>query len=97
MWLCLAMNIFLSGRLNPTSYGYAINFNKTKAVRINHLLYLDDVTLMAAHKEQLNKEQDNKILEEFSRDRGMQFGMDECRTINITKGKLLQEPFQIQN
>lgn len=70
---------------------------KPKAGRINHLLYLDDVTLMAAHKEQLNKEQDNKILEEFSRDRGMQFGMDECRTINITKGKLLQEPFQIQN
>jgi hypothetical protein len=85
LWFCLAMNP-LSRRLDSTKYGFSIRNNNREAVRVGHLLYMDDLKLITGTKNQLD--QMLKIVEEFSNDIGMHFGLDKCRTLNIIKGKL---------
>ncbi len=94
LWFCLALNP-LSHHLNSTSYGYGIKSNNREALRINHLLYMDDLKLLASTRSQL--EQLLKIVEEFSNDINMQFGLDKCRILNTVKGKVHQRDFELQN
>ncbi|XP_050302196.1 uncharacterized protein LOC126740283 [Anthonomus grandis grandis] len=56
---------------------------------------MDDLKIMAATRNQLN--QMLHIVEEFSNDIGMQFGLDKCRTLNIIRGKIQPGEYQMQN
>ena len=94
LWFCLAMNP-LSSQLNSTRYGFALKNNNREVTRLNHLLYMDDLKLLEATRNQL--EQMLKIVEEFSGDIGMTFGLDKCRIVNIIKGKLQPGDFQIED
>lgn len=94
LWFCLAMNP-LSCRLNSTKYGFGIRKNNTEIMKLNHLLYMDDVKLMASSKDQLEKLL--KVVEEFSRDVGMEFGLDKCRTLHIQRGKIQPGSFTMED
>lgn len=94
LWFCLAMNP-LSHRLNSTNYGFAIKNNNTELARLSHLLYMDDLKLLASTKNQL--EQMLNIVEEFSNDIGMQFGLDKCRVLNIIRGQIQPGGYDMEN
>lgn len=94
LWFCLAMNP-LSHRLNSTTYGFAIKSNNVEQTRLNHLLYMDDIKLLVSTRNQL--EQMLKIVEEFSDDIGMQFGLDKCRILNMVRGQLQPGGYDLEN
>lgn len=89
MWFCLALNP-LSKLLNSAKVGYKIQNNDVSYL-ISHLLYMDDLKLYANSPSQLNKL--ISIVEMFSKDINMQFGIDKCKTINIRKGRLELEKY----
>ncbi|XP_044751663.1 uncharacterized protein LOC123311659 [Coccinella septempunctata] len=98
LWFCLAIN-FLSKLLNESSYGYVIEKNTN--VKINHLLYIDDLKLFAANEEQLLRQL--KIVTSFTRTIRMELGIDKCAVVHVKRGKLsegdtmmIQDDFGIQ-
>jgi len=76
--------------LNPLSLlldhfaGYQVTSNKT----MNHLLYMDDLKLFAKNHAQL------KVLlhavKMFSDDVGLNFGLDKCAKLTVSRGKVSQ-------
>ena len=93
LWFCLALNP-LSNMLNNTKYGY--NITGTYPHKITHLLYMDDLKLLAATNHQLNYLL--KITETFSTDINMTFGTDKCKKNSIIKGKQTkQENYTLNN
>jgi len=65
--------------------GYEGHIKKTK---ISHLLYMDDLKLIAKSEEELQKQvQTVKI---FSDDIHMEFGLQKCAKISFKRGKLIQ-------
>ena len=56
---------------------------------------MDDLKLLGATANQL--QQMLRIVEEFSNDIKMKFGLNKCRTINIVRGKLQEGGFEMQN
>jgi hypothetical protein len=70
LWFCLAINP-LTNLLNSTGYGFNIRLNNTTLSKLNHFLYMDDMT----------------ITENFSNDIGMSFGIDKCKTQSICRGR----------
>lgn len=83
LWFCLAIN-FLSKLLNKSSYGYVID--KRTNIKINHLLYIDDLKLYAANEEQLLRQL--KIVTSFTRTIKMELGLEKCAVIHVKRGKL---------
>uniref|UniRef100_A0A6P7H6Q3 Uncharacterized protein LOC114345005 n=1 Tax=Diabrotica virgifera virgifera TaxID=50390 RepID=A0A6P7H6Q3_DIAVI len=83
LWFCLAMNP-LSQLLNSTDSGFSIKNNNTVVAKLSHLLYMDDLKLMASTRD--NLEQIVKTVETFSNDINMHFGLDKCRVLNIVRG-----------
>lgn len=77
---CLALNP-LSHLLQRSQYGYKLDIGTDV---ISHCLYMDDLKLYA----NTNTKRDYllKIVELFSQDIKMQFGIDKCRTQNIVRG-----------
>ena len=63
--------------------------------RLNHLLYLDDIKLHAATKIQL--QEILRLTKTFSRDIKMVFGIENCKTLCIAKGKLEMRNFTTEN
>ena len=55
-------------------------------VRINHLLYMDDIKLYAQSEEQLHRLVD--AVKGYSDTMKMRFGLDKCKIVNVSHGKL---------
>ena len=68
-----------------TKHGYEFAKNREK---INHLLYMDDLKLYAKSE----KELDSLIqtVRVFSKDIGMQFGIEKCSTLVLKRGKRIK-------
>ena len=77
---CLALAP-LSTLLSNTKQGYEINKRK-----INHLFYMDDLKAYAMNDNQLKNLLD--IMNTFSDDIKMEFGLDKCAKATFIKGKL---------
>lgn len=76
-WFCLAISL-LSTLLTSSKVGY----------RILHLLYVDDLKLYAKTKQ---VEKIPNLTKFFSNDIiSITFGLDNCATVSITKGTLMQ-------
>lgn len=82
LWFCLALNP-LSKQLNRTKIGYTLNNDQ----KISHQLYMDDLKLYAPSQDRLKEL--IMIVERFSKDICMKFGLDKCKIINIDKGKCM--------
>jgi len=80
---CICL-IPLTEQLNRLNTGYEEHTTMTK---ISHLLYMDDLKLIAKSEEELQKEiQTVKI---FSDDIHMEFGLEKCANIAFKRGKLV--------
>jgi hypothetical protein len=86
LWICLALDP-LSYLLNRTNCGFGINSNNQETQRLNNLLYVDDIILYAATNNQLQELL--QLAHTFSRDIGMTFGIEKCKTLSIVKRKLV--------
>ncbi|KAL1446981.1 hypothetical protein WDU94_000610 [Cyamophila willieti] len=97
LWFCVALNP-LSNLLNTTNIGFNIRSQNRSIHRINHLVYMDDLKLYAANRNQLNEL--IHIVSKFSNDIKMKFGIDKCKTLSIQSGKTTtpeeQGPMSIQ-
>lgn len=82
LWFCLALNP-LSRILNATGHGYKIDISNN--IKLTHLLYMDDIKLYAANREQLDDLL--KRTEEFSNDIKMKFGIEKCKVNSIIAGQ----------
>lgn len=81
---CIALNP-LSTILNEVrDIGYKIKGNNIQ-YNITHLMYMDDIKLYAPNIEKLKNLL--KIVETYSNDIKMEFGINKCKLQNITKGK----------
>jgi hypothetical protein len=63
------------------------NEEHTAKTKISHLLYMDDLKLIAKSEEELQKQ--IQALTTFSDDIHMEFGLDKCAEIVFKKGKLV--------
>lgn len=72
----------LSKLLGQTKTGYKLEGGNRK---ISHLLYMDDLKLIAVNDRETNKQL--KITRNFSDDICMQFGIDKCARVTVKKGK----------
>ena len=81
---CICL-IFLTENLNRLNTG---NEDQTTKMRISHLLYMDDLKLIAKSEEELQKQiQTVKI---FSDDIHMAYGIEKCAKVTFQRGKLIQ-------
>jgi len=64
--------------------GYEEHTTKTK---ISHLLYMDDLKLIAKSEEELQKQ--IQTVKNFSDDINMEFGLEKCAKIAFNKDKLV--------
>jgi hypothetical protein len=95
LWFCICLNP-LSVTLHNSKYGYKIGTGETGTYKLNHLLYMDDLTLYANSK----KNSDNllAITCNFSKSTAMELGREKCKIINLEKGRLVQsEGFYIDD
>lgn len=92
LWFCLSLNP-LSNILNNTNKGYVLQ--KRGNYQISHLLYMDDIKIYSGSRKDL--EHNMEIIEMFSNDIKMTFGLDKCKTQSIHKGKRELIGFQLAN
>lgn len=79
---CLALTP-LTNMLNRREIGYMAQPDQS----ISHLLYMDDLKLLAKNRDQLRE--GLETVKEFSDDIRMGFGLDKCAIAHIEKGKLV--------
>jgi len=79
--MCL---IPLTEKLYRSNTGYKEHTTKTK---ISHLLYMDDLKLIAKSEEELQKQ--IQRVKAFSDDIHMEFGLEKCAKIALKRGKLV--------
>ncbi|KAL1448377.1 hypothetical protein WDU94_008928 [Cyamophila willieti] len=92
LWFCLALNP-LSKLLLRTKLGYKLNTSGGSQI-VSHQLYMDDLKLYAPSHETLN--QLVTLVERFSSDISMKFGLDKCKVINVNRGKYQIEGIQLE-
>jgi len=73
----------LTEQLNKLNTGYEEQTTQTK---ISHLLYMDDLKLIAKSEEELQKQ--IQTVKMFSDDIHVEFGLDKCAKITFKRGKL---------
>jgi hypothetical protein len=73
----------LTEKLNNLNTGYEEHTTKAK---ISHLLYMDDLKLIAKSEEEFQKQ--IQTVKNFSDDIHMEFGLDKCAKITFKRGKL---------
>jgi len=78
---CICL-IPLNEQLNTLNTGYEEHTTKTK---ISHLLYTDDLKLIANSEEELQKQ--IRTVKTFSDDIHMEFGLEKCAKIAFKRGK----------
>ena len=83
MLFCICL-IPLTVQLNGLNTGYKEHITKTK---ISHLLYMDDLKLIAKSEEELRKQV--LTVKTFSDDIHMDFGLEKCAKITFKKGNLI--------
>ncbi|KAI5731448.1 hypothetical protein M8J77_010139 [Diaphorina citri] len=93
IWFCLALNP-LSKLLSRTGIGYNLNSGRNNHL-ISHQLYMDDLKLYAPSHGKLREL--IVLVEQFSNDIGMKFGLDKCKVINIKKGKYETSAVQLES
>ena len=82
--LLFIMTLFpLSHVLLDKALGYRLSSSEH---RINHLVYVDDIKLFASSEHQL--QQLIAIVKQYSEGIGMKFGLDKCKVVHITRGRL---------
>ena len=69
--------------MNRLNTGYEEYTTKTK---LSHLLYMDDLKLIAKSEEELQKQ--IQTVKTFSDDINMEFGLEKCAKITFKRGKL---------
>ena len=69
----------LSRILNQAKLGFQL-----KQEKISHLLYIDDLKVYTRNEEEL--EQAKKLVEKFSNDINMTFGLDKCAVLTLKNG-----------
>ena len=74
----------LSTVLNKTKVGYGLGKNRGK---INHLLYMDDLKLYGKSLEELDSLVQTVRI--YSKDIGMEFGIEKCAMIEMKRGKMI--------
>jgi hypothetical protein len=74
----------LTEQPNRLNTGYEEHTTKTK---ISHLLYVDDLKLIAKSQEELQKQ--IQTVENFSNDIHMEFGHEKCTNSTFKRGKLI--------
>jgi hypothetical protein len=79
---CICL-IPLTEQLNKLNRGYEEHTTKTK---ISHLLYMDDLKLIAKSEEEIQKQ--IQTVKTFSDDIHMEFGIEKCAKITFKRGKL---------
>jgi hypothetical protein len=79
---CICL-IPLTEQLNRLNTGYEEHTTNTK---ISHLLYMDDLKLIAKSEEELQKQL--QMVKNFSNDIHMEFGLNKCAKIAFKTGKL---------
>jgi hypothetical protein len=62
---------------------------------LNHLLHTDDIKLYAATNNQLQELL--QLIQTFSRDIKMSFGIEKCKTLSIAKGKIEIKNFKTED
>ena len=70
--------------MNRLNTGYEEHTTKTI---ISHLLYMDDLKLIAQSEEELKKQ--IQTVKSFSDDINMEFGLEKCAKIKFKRGKQL--------
>ena len=65
----------------------AFKFSGSK-VKINHLLFMDDLKLYSGNEKELDLSV--QAIHTFSNDIGMQFGIEKCAMLVIEKGKIVK-------
>jgi hypothetical protein len=91
--LLFIMTLFpLSDVVLNKTWGYQMKPSDTsepEVITVNHLLYMDDIKLYAKSDAQLKKMiAEVKV---FSDQMKMKFGLDKCKTVHITRGKLKED------
>ena len=85
---CLAIDP-LSKIIKSENIGYSLSKSRRKADKvksqISHLLFMDDLKLYAEDEEGLEKLIES--VHAFSKDIGMEFGLDKCAKCRLRKGK----------
>jgi hypothetical protein len=74
----------LTEQLNRLNTGYEEHTTKTK---ISHLLYMDDLKLIAKYKEELQRQ--IQAVKTFSDDIHMKFGLEKCAKVTFKTGKFI--------
>ncbi|KAL1446381.1 hypothetical protein WDU94_013936 [Cyamophila willieti] len=85
IWFCMAINA-LSYLLKRSGMGVAVKTSRGTEETISHLLYMDDLKIYAKNKQQLTSMLNTVY--KFSKDIGMEFGLDKCAQIVIKHGKV---------
>ena len=78
--LCL---IPLTNLLDQNTFGF-----KLEKSLVNHLLYMDDLKLYAKNEKEIDALVN--IVRIFSKDICMEFGLDKCAKVSITRGKITE-------
>jgi hypothetical protein len=86
---CICL-IPLTEQLNRLNTGYEEHTTKTK---ISHLLYMDDLKLIAKSEEELQTQ--IQIVKTFSDDIHMDFGLEKCAKITFKRGKLIHSQYLV--
>ncbi|XP_044756916.1 uncharacterized protein LOC123315325 [Coccinella septempunctata] len=74
----------LSCLLRNSGYGYVID--KSRNIRVSHQLYIDDLKLYAASKDQLKRLLE--LVASYSDSINMQIGVEKCAVLEIRRGKI---------
>ena len=65
--------------------GYSCGPPGRREHKVTHLFYMDDLKLYATSQRDL--QQSLKVVQEYTRDVGMEFGLDKCATLRLEKGR----------
>ena len=89
---CLSLLLFIIC-VNPLSFllkknceGYKIGKTGNRSVKLNHLLFVDDLKTYAMNRADAKKQL--SLITQFSDDIGMKFGADKCAYMNIERGQI---------
>lgn len=94
LWFCLGLNP-LSRLLNESTRGFKLRSEGLNHP-ISHLLYMDDLKLYAGSPSELKHQL--AITKTFSDDIHMEFGINKCKSIHLTRGVLTRhDGFPIDN
>ncbi|KAL1447680.1 hypothetical protein WDU94_000543, partial [Cyamophila willieti] len=89
---CLVLNPLSTILKKEKNLGFLIKGNNIQ-YNVSHLMYMDDIKIYTKNEQQLKSTL--KIIEQFSADIKMEFGIDKCKLQNLARGKVKEiTPYQ---